>query len=229
MATINKMKSSHMTGKVGALVYRYVGDQVIISRAPQHYRTSKSESALQNRHRWKLYNALASGIRRIYLLNNLWRDAPIDGRNVINKLISTNASRITKELDYSNILLVPEEETFQIELDSFTYTDEIISVKINPLHEQGIETFEVPYISAQGLICITEPKYPNQKEYCVIPLQPVIKPLDLESPLEFEFHIITADEQDTRLYNKKSILLNLITHKTNSKLSQSSNNIFIEV
>jgi len=229
MATISKKRSGHLSGRVGALVYRNYGDKVVVSRVTENFHPSKSLSSEKNRYRWKLYNALASGIRRIYLLNNIWRDAPIEGRNVINKLISTNASRITKELDYSNILLVPEEETFQIELDSFTYADYNISVKIKPLHEQGIETWEVPYISAQGLICFTEPKFSNQKEYCVIPLQPVIKPLELESPLEFEFHIITAEEQDSELYTKKSILLNLITHKTNSKLSQSSNNIFIEV
>ena len=178
-----------------------------------------------------LKNYIASGINKIFLFKTIWKNAPLKGYNVINKVLSANKDRITSDLNYSAFMLIPDENPFPVELLAAS-TEEIehtvyFHFKIKCLNDSGVTKTDRTTISSQGLFCCEEPNTHGHKNYFFAPLYPDMKPLNFTDDLDFTLKISGADLIKSRNYNKHSLLLNLVTYNKNVEPCESSENIFI--
>lgn len=236
MAILTKKTMGKISGRVGNLVVRnYRKKKMVIGAVTNDFKMSFSEPSVKNRERFALCNFLGSGINKIYIYKNIWRDSGVEGNTIFNKINSINKYRIPDNMDYSNIMLVPAEDNFKVELDSYNieYTPDsgfYITARLKPLSNSGMKTFNIKTVSAQGLVgCSDPPETEKVKKYYFAPLEPDVKPLELNSSLEFKFHFGDCDYLYSERYTKKSVLLNLITYNKKNEPFEASENIFISL
>ena len=229
----NSGLGSNFTGRVGNTIYRQCKEGVVIASRPSKYTTSQSEPAVSERQLFRLVTKLVKGINQIKVFRRIWIDSSVKGRSISNKVQSVNKPRIKFNPDLSSILLVPAEDYFKAELENFIielpYVGVNYNVTIKPLADAGLTTYEIKTISLQGLVCCSEPKDSGTKAFFFAPLLPSVKPLDLNSSLQFSLNIGGPHLIETELYNKKTLLLNLITFNNNLEPWEASENILINL
>lgn len=223
----------NFSGTVGTVVYRQTKEGVVVASLPRSYNTSQSEAAVSDRNRFRLVSASVAGINKIHVYRSIWIGSNVKGRSISNKIQCVNKPRMRVNPDLSNLVLVPAEDNFKVELESFTieypYASSAFAVTIKPLSTAGLTIDSIETISLQGLVCCSEPEpdATDLKLFFFAPLLPSVKPLDLNSSLEFRLPFKGADLIQSERYHKKSLLLNLITFNDNLEPFEASENIHI--
>lgn len=108
MAKVNEQLLGRISGKLGNLVYRKIGDTTFVSTRPEKYNYSTSEKAVKARKGFSNLVAFAVFVNSIPILNKIWGLREVKGKRAYNKIISHNKSNFNSDSVNKNFRIVPK-------------------------------------------------------------------------------------------------------------------------
>jgi hypothetical protein len=224
MAEVIKSVIGKLSGTLGNMVFRNIGDKVVIYMRPHNQQISYSEDSVKNRGKFGLTSLLAKYARRLPGIKEAWDSSNAEGRSAYTKLIKANAKSTNGErLTVSNAITPMGNGLF---VNSYSLTSQkfVIEYKIG---DMGINNITPPY-NANLLIFLYDVKNPeDERKYC---FDKAISNVNEEGSTEYTILEIQLNQANTNLillYNK-AIIFFAIT-KVENKTVQWTTNFTAEI
>lgn len=91
MAEVTKSVIGKLTGTLGNMVFRNIGDKVVIYMRPHNQKISNTEESVNNRGKFGLTSLLAKYARLLPGIEDIWNSSDEPGRSAYTKLIKGNS------------------------------------------------------------------------------------------------------------------------------------------
>lgn len=224
MAKFNKKVLGTVAGALGDVVFKTRVNKTYVASRPANPKVAMDEVSVFNRNKFRFISKLSGAINQVFWYRYIWKNSNAPGQIVNNKVYSANYPRL-KSFDLNNVLLLPIEEGFSVELISFSLINQVLSVTTSPLgDDSGVKTNN--RVSLQGILLMTETNDTTVKPYSFISFscEDVInvpgEQLTFSTTLEG-----VEDFNKLRNYNKLSMAANLLTKNKEGLPKNASVNI----
>lgn len=97
MAEVIKSVIGKLSGTLGNMVFRNIGDKVVVYMRPHNQQISYSEESVKNRGKFGLTTLFAKNVRLLPGIEEVWESSNAPGRSTYTKLIKANSKFTTSE------------------------------------------------------------------------------------------------------------------------------------
>jgi hypothetical protein len=155
MAEVTKSVIGKLSGTLGNMVFRNIGDKVIIYTRPHNQKISFSDASVNNRGKFGMSSLLSTNALQLPGIKEAWNSSNHEGRSAYTKIIKFNAKSVEADRLTIKNDIVPVGK--RLTVNSFSLTSEKFEIDFNTENFQNITQ---PY-NACLLIFLYDPKNPG--------------------------------------------------------------------
>lgn len=212
MATLKKKLFGNVSGAFGDAVFRQVGDKNYIAQRPAEYKIPDTQDYKDRTTKFGLSVKLAKSIYRLPELKALWeREFPNETR-LFNFIVRKNYPFISPEGISSTPDLLPDENSFSVNVSTALVSESSINVEIAPLNNTGkIDTNIDKRIKLFSVLLLADPVEQGLPEFNFILMQSEDIVLTVSDPVIF--NIVPSQTNSDRIlsYGQRKTFFVLIT------------------
>lgn len=212
MATLKKKLFGNVSGAFGDAVFRQVGDKNYIAQRPAEYKIPDTQDYKDRTTKFGLSVKLAKSIYRLPELKALWeREFPNETR-LFNFIVRKNYPFISPEGISSTPDLLPDENSFSVNVSTALVSESSINVEIAPLNNTGkIDTNIDKRIKLFSVLLLADPVEQGLPEFNFILMQSEDIVLTVSDPVIF--NIVPSQTNSDRIlsYAQRKTFFVLIT------------------
>ncbi len=142
MALVKRNLPGKFSGKLGDVVYRNYGNKTVVCVRQSKYTSSKSESALNAKSKFKFTTMLATSANQLPEIKNVWASSNCEGRSAYTKLIKYNIRLSSENGLTPNNAITPEGKFLKLNACQISKSNLLINYS---LPDDESEKLELPY------------------------------------------------------------------------------------
>lgn len=219
MAEVFKSVIGKLSGTLGNMVFRNIGDKVVVYMRPHNQQISYSEDSVKNRGKFGLTSLLAKNARLLPGIKDAWDSSSAEGRSAYTKLIKANAkSSLGDRLTVRNVI-TPMGNGLTVK--SFTLTEQKFAIEYK-FSERERRSISVPY-NANLLIFYYDAKNPlNERKNFIAYATMVVNEEGSDEYTNLEMKLNQAYANLIPMYSK-AVLFFAITKVENKEVQWTTN------
>jgi hypothetical protein len=220
MAILTSGTQGEIRGHSGDNVYRVDNGKIIVSPYVRHIKTT-SPRAQTNRRNFGGCSVLCYAMLRSEVLNYIWKNSPFRGNTAANKAVSVNSRFVKSLADIDNIVLVPAESYFDVQLLGVSSNPNTLTINVSPV---ASKTWMGKWrVSAQGLYYWLNTTPEGNVEKVLESTVSDTKVIVPDEPMSFDLTILDSDKYP--FYPEKKFVVSLIIYNMAGKPVEASNNL----
>lgn len=227
MATLDEQFFGKGRGRIGDFVLKKRYGRQYIARRPSKVKTPMDSGSVFRRSKFRICSKLFSALGKNFWIKFFWKEADIPKDTWLQKMIHVNYERITENLDFRDILMVPAEEGFEAQLENYTFENGVLTVKIKPFPDDSVVT-ENSRLSLQGLFYFNTTDDKTIDPYLFVSFSAEDQKYVPGESMTFSASIHGEEKVASKNYQKYSLLVNLFIKDSNGKPTNISENIYFE-
>jgi len=171
MAILKNFPGS-LSGRIGDKIYRNVNGKIIVTSAPEKYKSLNTPEAIERREKFLFISKTASAVTQNYIIKNFWAKSKIKCTTPFQKFINVNHSKVTKDYNLSSLSLLPDNiSDFNIDINNIIISKKEILIQLNAISkEQNLSIEIAPKISLQGIIFFMDPNAEMKDKFQIFPI-----------------------------------------------------------
>jgi hypothetical protein len=219
VAEVTKSVIGKLSGTLGNMVFRNIGDKVVIYMRPHNQRISYSENSVKNRGKFGLTSLLATKSKLLPGIKEVWDSTNLEGRSAYTKLIKANAKSTAADRLTINNNITPMGDSLFVNSYSLNIQKFDIEYKFEG---KGIEKIQPPY-NANLLIFLYDIKNPEAgREHYFVTDSRVVNEESITEYTNLEIVLNNAYTTLIPLYNK-AIIFFTVTKAKNKDVHWTTN------
>lgn len=227
MANLNDSPLGNARGSIGPFVFKKRYGRIYVARKPEKFTVPQDEGSKFRRGKFRICTKLFSALGKNFWVKYFWKQTDIPGDTWMHKMYHVNYDRITDDLDFRDIIMVPSEEGFKAETESVTFENGVLTVKVKPFPEDSVVK-ENSRLSLQGIFYFNTPKEEVKELYLFVPFSAEDQKYNPAEELIFSVKLKAADEIQSEDFQKYSLLVNLFIKDSDGQPTNISENIYFE-
>ncbi len=164
MAEVIKSVIGKLSGTLGNMVFRNIGDKVVIYMRPHNQQISYSEDSVKNRSRFGMTSLLATRANKLPGIKEVWNSVNAEGRSAYTKLIKANAKSTDAECLTVNNKITPMGNSLKVKSFSLTPQKFVIEYRIE---DKGIDKILPPYYANLVFFCYDNKNPESERKYLI--------------------------------------------------------------
>lgn len=226
MAEFKQKYFGSIRGKFGDAVFRQRGDKNYISKRA-NYKKPETEEFKMRTDTFKFSCQLASQINNNQYLKAIWQTQL--GKQIFPGLVSLNYNAFKNGTLAKNPMITPD-KGIGVKVDSLTMTGDLLKLKLKPLTEAStVDTVIEKKIMSVLYVVLTEPVNVLDEKLKIIPLSSTKAEINLETELELNNFVSTANSDFILKYGNKNAFATVLTFDENDLLVNYANTFSAEI
>ncbi|MCL5030117.1 MAG: hypothetical protein M1480_13990 [Bacteroidetes bacterium] len=220
MAILNGNVIGNMRGRLGNLSARTVDGKTIMSARPSNFNVSNDPAVTEVRQKFSVTVALAKSILTLATLAAIWKTVKQSGMTVFNTIFKSNFAYSSVDKPTENNIITPG--GFSLPVDTAAVALDKVTASILALNTESVFTPEEVNLSANAVVCFTDPTNPDDDPYQIIALNKELAGFNFGQAYDLQLDFDTKQKIVAAKYTKSILLLSVASKTIDGKVVQYS-------
>ncbi len=220
MAILNGNVIGNMRGRLGNLSARTVDGKTIMAARPSSYTPNNTPAVLEVRQKFSATVSLAKAILSLATLAAIWQSVKNSGMSVFNTVFKSNFAYSASGKPTENNIITPG--GFSLPVDAAAVAADKVTASILALNTESVFAPEEVNLSANALVCFTDPTNPEDESYQIIALNKEVAGFNFNQAYDLQLDFDAKQKIIAAKYTKSVMLLCVATKTAEGKIIQYS-------
>ncbi len=211
MAIVNGNVIGNLSGRLGNLSARTVEGKTILAARPSSFNVNYCPAVMQVRQKFAVTGNLAKNILSLSTLEAIWKTVKVSGISVFNTIFKNNFGYSSTDKPTVDNIITPG--GFSLPVDTAAVDADKITASLLALNTTSIFAPEEVNVSANAVVCYTDPTNPDDAPYQILALSKEVANFDFAQPYNFQLDLDVKQKLMAAKYTK-SILFLIVASKT---------------
>lgn len=204
MAIVKGSVIGNLSGKLGNLSARTVDGRTILAARPSSFNASQDPSVIEIRKKFSVTGNFIKVLLSLSALYEIWKKVKTAGMSVYNYTFKNNFAYSSAEMPTDQNIITPG--GFALPVQAATVGANNVSVQLLALNTASVFTPEEVDLSANGVLCYSNPINPEDPEYQLtnlnaeLPAYNFTQPHTVDIPLNVLQQAVAAKYQSSTLF-----------------------------
>lgn len=204
MAIVKGSVLGNLSGRLGNLSARTVEGRTILAARPSNFNASQDPTVLEIRKKFSVTGSFVKVLLSLSVLYEIWKKAKTAGMSVYNYAFKNNFAYASAEKPTEQNIITPG--GFSLPVQAASVEADNVSVQLLALNTTAVFTPEEVNLSANGVICYTNPTNPEDPEYQITSLNSELAAFNfiqantVDIPLNVSQQAVAAKYQNSILF-----------------------------
>jgi len=220
MAILNGNVIGNLRGRLGNLTARTVDGKTIMAARPSSFNVNYDPAVVAIRQRFSVTATLSKNILSLATLETIWKTVKGAGISVYNTIFQSNfAYSGTGKPTVDNIITPGG---FGLPVDVAAVAADKVTASLLALDTEAVFTPEEVNLSANAVVCFTDPTDPADEPFQVIALSKEVAGFDFSAANDLELDFDVKQKLIAAKYTKNILLLSVASKTAEGKVVQYS-------
>ncbi len=220
MAILNGNVIGNLSGRLGNLSARTVDGKTIMAARPSSYNVNYSPAVLEVRQKFSVTVALAKSILTLAVLEAIWKSVKGSGISVFNTIFKSNFPYSAAGKPTENNIITPG--GFSLPVDTVAVDAAKVTASLLALDTETVFAPEEVNLSANAIVCFTDPTNPDDESYQIISLNKEVAGFNFNQAYDLQLDFDAKQKIIAAKYTKNILLLSVATKSAEGKVIQYS-------
>jgi len=220
MAILNGNVIGNLSGRLGNLSARTVDGKTIMAARPSSFNVNYSPAVVEVRQKFSVTVALAKSILTLATLEAIWKTVKGSGISVFNTIFKTNFPYSAASKPTENNIITPG--GFTLPVDVVAVAADKVTASILALDTQTVFAPVEVNLSANAVVCFTDPTNPDDDPYQLIALNQEVAGFNFNQPYDLQLDFDAKQKLIAAKYTKNILLLSVASKTADGKVVQYS-------
>ncbi len=220
MAILNGNVIGNMRGRLGNLTARTVDGKTIMAARPSSFNVNYDPTVVANRQKFAVTANLSKNILSLATLVAIWKTVKGSGISVFNTIFKSNYPYSASDKPTVNNIVTPG--GFSLPVDVAAVAADKVTASILALDTETVFAPEEVNLSANAIVCFTDPTNPDGEAYQIIALNKEVTAFDFNQPYDLQLDFDAKHKIIAAKYTKNILLLSVASKTADGKVVQYS-------
>ena len=220
MAILNGNVIGNMRGRLGNLSARTVDGKTIMSARPSSFNVNYDPAVTEVRQKFSVTVALAKAILTLVTLAAIWKTVKESGMTVFNTIFKSNFPYSSADKPTLNNIITPG--GFSLPVDVAAVAVDKVTASILALNTESVFTPEEVNLSANAVVCFTDPTNRDDDPYQIIALNKEVPGFNFNQAYDLQLDFDAKQKLIAAKYTKNILLLSVASKTADGKVIQYS-------
>ncbi len=220
MAILNGNVIGNLSGRLGNLSARTVEGKTIMAARPSSFNVNYSPAVLEIRQKFSVTVALAKSILTLAVLVAIWKSVKGSGISVFNTIFKSNFAYSAVGKTTVDNIITPG--GFSLPVDNAAVAVDKVTASILALNTESVFTPEEVNLSANAVVCFTDPTNPDDEPYQIISLSKEVENFNFTQAYDLQIDFDTKQKLIAAKYTKNILYLVVASKTADGKVVQYS-------
>ena len=220
MAILNGNVIGNLSGRLGNLSARTVEGKTILAARPSSFNVNYDPAVVEVRQKFAVTANLAKNILSLASLEAIWRTVKESGISVFNTIFKNNFNYSDADKPTVNNIITPG--GFGLPVDVAAVDADKITASLLALSTAAVFTPEEVNLSANAVVCFTNPTNPEDAPYQVIACSKEVAAFDFTQAYALQIDLDIRQKTIAAKYTRNILLLSVASKTADGKIVQYS-------
>ena len=220
MAILNGNVIGNMRGRLGNLSARTVDGKTILAARPSSFNVNHNPAVTEVRQKFSVTVALAKAILALATLEVIWKTVKASGMSVFNTIFKSNFQYSGTGKPTVDNIITPG--GFSLPVNVASVAADKITASLLALNTESVFSAEEVNLSANAVVCFTDPTNPDDEPYQVISLNKEVANFDFTQVYDLQIDFDAKQKLIAAKYTKNILLLSVASKTADGKVVQYS-------
>ena len=220
MAILNGNVIGNMRGRLGNLSARTVDGKTIMSARPSSFNVNNDPPVTEVRQKFSVTVALAKAILSLVTLASIWKLVKESGMSVFNTIFKNNFQYSGTDKPTTGNIITPG--GFSLPVNVAAVAADKITASLLALNTETVFSAEEVNLSANAVVCFTDPTNPDDDPYQIISLNKEVANFDFTQAYDLQIDFDAKQKLIAAKYTKNILLFSVATKNADGKVIQYS-------
>ncbi len=220
MAILNGNVIGNMRGRLGNLSARTVDGKTILAARPSSFNVNNDPAVTQVRQKFSVTVALAQAVLALATLAVIWKSVKESGMSVYNTIFKSNFQYSSTDKPTVDNIITPG--GFSLPVNVAAVAADKITASLLALNTESVFSAEEVNLSANAVVCFTDPTNPNDEPYQIISLNKEVANFDFTQAYDLQIDFDAKQKLIAAKYTKNILLLMVASKTADGKVVQYS-------
>ena len=220
MAILNGNVIGNMRGRLGNLTARTVDGKTIMAARPSSFNVNYDPAVVAIRQRFAVTATLSKSILSLATLEAIWKTVKGSGISVFNTIFQSNFAYSASDKPTVNNIITPG--GFGLPVDVAAVDADKVTASLLALNTKSVFSAEEVNLSANAVVCFTDPTNPEDEPYQIISLNKEVAGFDFSAANDLELDFDVKQKLIAAKYTKNILLLSVASKTADGKVVQYS-------
>lgn len=220
MARLKGNVIGNFCGRLGNLSVRVVAGRTILAARPSSYNVNYSPSAVLVRKKFSVASKLGKFILSLPALEVIWKSVKEETLSAFNTILKNNFKLVSADKPTVDNIITPG--GFSLPVSTASVDADKITASISELNTKTVFTPEEVNLSANAVVCFTDPVNPDDEPYQIIACSKEIENYNFDQAYELQIDLDVRQQLIAAKYTKKILLLSVASKTADGLIVQYS-------
>ncbi len=220
MAILNGNVIGNMRGKLGNLTARTVDGKTIMAARPSSFNVNYDPAVVEVRQKFAVTANLSKNILSLAALEAIWKTIKGSGISVFNTIFKYNFSYSSTDKPTVDNIITPG--GFGLPVDTAAVDADKITASLLALNTAAIFAPEEVNLSANALVCFTDPTNPDDAPYQIVSCTKEVPNFNFTQAYALQIDLDVKQKLVAAKYTKNILLLSVASKTADGKVVQYS-------
>ncbi len=220
MAILNGNVIGNLSGRLGNLSARTVDGKTIMAARPSSFNVNYSPAVLEVRQKFSVTVGLAKSILSLDTLAAIWKQVKGSGISVFNTIFKSNFTYSAVGKTTVDNIITPG--GFSLPVDTAAVALDKVTASILALNTESVFAPEEVNLSANAIVCFTDPTNPDDEPYQLIALNKEVAGFNFGQAYDLQLDFDVKQKLAAAKYTKSILYLSVATKTADGKVIQYS-------
>ena len=220
MAILNGNVIGNMRGRLGNLSARTVDGKTILAARPSSFNVNNDPAVTQVRQKFSVTVALAQAVLALATLAVIWKSVKESGMSVYNTIFKSNFQYSGTDKPTVDNIITPG--GFSLPVNVAAVAADKITASLLALNTESVFSAEEVNLSANAVVCFTDPTNPADEPYQIISLNKEVANFDFTQAYDLQIDFDAKQKLIAAKYTKNILLLSVASKTADGKVVQYS-------
>ena len=220
MAILNGNVIGNIRGRLGNLSAHTVDGKTILAARPSSFNINNDPAVTQVRKKFSVTVALAQAVLALATLAVVWKSVKESGMSVYNTIFKSNFHYSGTDKPTTDNIITPG--GFSLPVSVAAVAADKVTASLLALNTESVFSAEEVNLSANVVVCFTDPTNPDDKPYQLISLSKEVANFDFTQAYDLQIDFDTKQKLIAAKYTKNILLLSIASKTADGKVAQYS-------
>ncbi len=220
MAILNGNVIGNMRGRLGNLTARTVDGKTIMAARPSSFNVNYDPAVVEVRQKFAVTASLSKNILSLAALVAIWKTVKGSGISVFNTIFKSNFGYSSTDKPTVDNIITPG--GFGLPVDTAAVDADKITASLLALNTASIFAPEEVNLSANALVCFTDPTNPADAPYQIVACAKEVANFNFTQTYDLQIDLDVKQKLVAAKYTKNILLLSVASKTADGKVVQYS-------
>ena len=220
MAIVNGNVIGNLRGRLGNLTARTVEGKTILAARPSSFNVNYDPALVAIRQRFAVTASFAKAILSLDTLSSIWKTVKESGITVFNTIFKNNFNYSDTDKPSENNIITPG--GFGLPVTAAAVAADNITASFDALNTTAVISADEVGLSANALVCFSNPNNPDDKPYQVIALSKEVANFDFTQAYDLQIDFDVSQKLIAGKYANSTLYLGVASKTAENKMVQYS-------